>query len=280
MLTAESEGGQLKCHPYWAAQEYGVFKLKSLSEKKVSLDPQRRRRSSATHQESGGRRRANTTLDSSPSQALSTDHPHVVVRKFALSHSSEPFKPMREITQLHYSAWPDFGAPAQPSHLLGLVELADSMQRATVSSTVSHQLADDPEESNNARPMLVHCSAGCGRTGTFCTVDSVIDMLKRQRKEQRSGVTPMEIDSVDDSDYMNKLKAPRSEDDDWVLNGDVDLVERTVEDFRRQRISMVQSLRQYVLCYETILDWLSQQILGRRERSGSESRAAHGSRSS
>lgn len=108
-------------------------------------------------------------------------------------------------------------------------------------------------------------------------MDSVIDMLRRQRKEQRIGITPMEIDSVD---YMKRRNAPRSDDEDWIFDGDIDLVERTVEDFRRQRISMVQSLRQYVLCYETILEWLNQQMMGRRERSGSEPRAADGYRSS
>jgi tyrosine-protein phosphatase 2/3 len=38
MLTAESEGGQLKCHPYWKDKEFGPIRLRVLSEKKVSLD--------------------------------------------------------------------------------------------------------------------------------------------------------------------------------------------------------------------------------------------------
>jgi protein-tyrosine phosphatase len=42
----------------------------------------------------------------------------------------------------------------------------------------------------------------------------------------------------------------------WLNRHDVDLVEKTVEDFRHQRISMVQSLRQYVLCYESVMEWL------------------------
>ena len=45
----------------------------------------------------------------------------------------------------------------------------------------------------------------------------------------------------------------------WVHRNDQDLVEKTVEDFRHQRISMVQSLRQYVLCYESIMEWLVEQ---------------------
>jgi tyrosine-protein phosphatase 2/3 len=276
MLTAESEGGQLKCHPYWAAKEYGAFKLKALSEKRVSLDLQKYRRS-ATRQDSG-RRRANTSVELS-SAAAPANEPYVIVRKFTLSHSSEPFTPIREVTQLHYSSWPDFGAPAQPIHLLGLVELSNSLQRAASSAAVGlHIKADDPEDSLHTRPVLVHCSAGCGRTGTFCTVDSVVDMLKRQRKEHKSGVMPMEISS--DVGYMAKSKNAANESDDWIFDEEIDLIQKTVEDFRKQRISMVQTLRQYVLCYETVLEWISQQRAGgMRERSGSETRGG-GNRSS
>lgn len=172
---------------------------------------------------------------------------------------------MREITQIHYSSWPDFGAPASPAQLLGLVELCNSVSRSSLAPTESTR-SDDPEINENSRPVLVHCSAGCGRTGTFCTIDSVIDMLKRQRKEIRSGVTPMEgvsSSSSDGGDYLVKGKTDSDDvDGDWVLKQDIDLVERTVEDFREQRLSMVQSLRQYVLCYETILEWIAQQRFG------------------
>lgn len=280
MLTAESEGGQLKCHPYWTAQDCGQFKIKALSEKKVSLDPRKHRRSSA-RQDSSGRRRANTALDSSPPDADSGDHPHVVVRKFALSHSTQPFAPMREITQLHYSSWPDFGAPAQPSHLLILIGLANSLQRGVLPPAVASQSKpDEPEPAQSSRPILVHCSAGCGRTGTFCAVDSVIDILKRQRKEHHSGVTPMDLSTTDPLDYVAKRKVPEGADGDWIFNPEIDLIENTVADFRRQRISMVQSLRQYVLCYETVLEWVSQQYQARtRERSGSDSLASDDRRS-
>jgi protein tyrosine phosphatase len=48
-------------------------------------------------------------------------------------------------------------------------------------------------------------------------------------------------------------------DGGWVTKDDRDLIEKTVEDFRLQRLSMVQSLRQFVLCYESILEWLVEQ---------------------
>lgn len=54
----------------------------------------------------------------------------------------------------------------------------------------------------------------------------------------------------------------RPADDAWIFDQDIDIVQKTVEDFRGQRLSMVQSLRQYVLCYETVLEWMAQQSSG------------------
>uniref|UniRef100_L2GHM9 protein-tyrosine-phosphatase n=1 Tax=Colletotrichum fructicola (strain Nara gc5) TaxID=1213859 RepID=L2GHM9_COLFN len=261
MLTAESEGGQLKCHPYWQGRDFGLLKLKLLSEK-----------------------------------------------KFVLSHAAHPFAPMREITHLHYPSWPDFGAPAQPSHLLGLVRLANSMQSSaqpveTVAGRASPEpeSADEPEMNSRSRPMLVHCSAGCGRTGTFCTVDSVIDMLKRQRHAKSNSRPVRKRDSDGDIKMSGQAEevSPREKtfdfnpssrrssaegrrgspditplDTAWLNeDGDtMDLIQKTVEDFRQQRLSMVQSLRQYVLCYETIVEYvwrLHEETKGGRARSGS-----------
>lgn len=274
MLTAEKEGGQVKCHPYWSSQDYGQLRLKSLSEKKVSLDPKQRGLSESRRDIS--RKRANTTFETASSPATSTSEvPYAIVRKFTLSHAAHPFTPMREITQVHYASWPDFGAPANASQLLSLVELSNLMQRAAASPTPSPR-SDDPELDQSPRPMLVHCSAGCGRTGTFCTIDSAIDMLKRQQKELTSGVTPMEFTSQSEGgDYMGKGKATPV-DSDWIFNQDVDLVERTVEDFREQRLSMVQSLRQYVLCYEAVVEWIAQQHQVRRNSTGRERSGSDG----
>lgn len=235
----------------------------------------------------------------------------MVIRKFALSHSAHPFAPMREVTHLDYPSWPDFGVPAQPSHLLALVELANVMQRAAlpvdanaIAATVATERGvtpnwyEEPESDNNSRPMLVHCSAGCGRTGTFCTVDSVIDMMKRERI---ASLSANERKDNDGDTNMDGVTAPASTvripstrgggngrdngsdtalDVSWVGDGSIDLIARTVEDFRSQRLSMVQSLRQFVLCYETITEWVwrlqeksSQSANGRRGHIRAESEA-------
>lgn len=320
MLTAESEGGQLKCHTYWNDREYGPIQLRKLSEKKASLDLDKYKSNVATTQSTmpsgeASRKRANTTTTlEAPATTPAPAQPDtfVTIRKFALSHAAHPFAPMREITHLHFSSWPDFGAPAQPSHLLALVELANVMQRAALpvetasivrSSKIANGLApitwyDEPEADSASRPMLVHCSAGCGRTGAFCTVDSVIDMMKRQRLPHMPGggqpqvqapTTDMLMDLDDaispmtnrqmsfkfDLDHQPKFEERQIErhpslDLSWMHDDSLDLIQKTVEDFREQRISMVQSLQQYVLCYETVLEWVNR--LHEKGRAGPDGR--------
>ncbi|KXT01905.1 hypothetical protein AC579_1617 [Pseudocercospora musae] len=273
MLTAEKEGAQVKAHNYWNEKQYGSIHLEFLSEKRASLEPPRIKR----HQKRPSTVKRHSTNSSNPQVPPATldsreekggDRPYVIMRKFLVRHDRFPFEPQREVTQLQYSNWPDFGAPAHPAHLLGLVEQTNAVVRANNKTN-----STEPEPPNK-RPILVHCSAGCGRTGTFCTVDSVIDMLKRQHisRGSRQG-TPMDVDKppprkesggggggggffASQSQYQDNSE---SIDGPWTHKDDLDLVEKTVEDFRHQRISMVQSLRQYVLCYESIMEWLVQE---------------------
>ena len=74
-------------------------------------------------------------------------------------------------------------------------------------------------------------------------------------------------DFFDSFSSLPKEDVKMSADEDtvegaWVDKDDIDLIEKTVEDFRMQRLSMVQSLRQFVLCYESIMEWLVEQEQG------------------
>lgn len=281
MLTAETEGGQIKAHNYWNGRNFGPIQLGVLSEKRIRLEDlcqsvQARRRTAASRQANHGeqapRERPRSGTDQSPTTSL--DCPFVIVRKFVISHSEQPFERLREITHLQYSSWPDFGAPTHPAHLLGLVDQCNSVLRSLPG------ISRDGHGSSPERPTLVHCSAGCGRTGTFCTVDSVVDALKFQmsRTPRREDRHTSPIDPVSDSANGPPTANPffartheqpgwdqkdgqgsqsRGEHDQRSIDEEIDLVERAVEEFRMQRVSMVQTLRQFVLCYETVLEWVA-----------------------
>lgn len=214
-LTAEFERGQIKCHPYWESGKYGPLQVNNFSQKYLDIDSPDSQEVSSPFK---------TSEDSAK--------PYIIVRHFGLSHSAFPFQPLREVTQLQYPCWPDFGTTSQPAHLLKLIEQCDKVTSASPSRDVG---------ATGRRPVLVHCSAGCGRTGTFCTVDSVLDMLKRTPAENTAH--SQNSPTVDHSDH------------DCVYDRKLDLIAKTVADFRTQRPSMVQNLSQFVLCYESVLEW-------------------------
>lgn len=250
MLTAESEGGQVKSHAYWNSGEYGQVKVKQTAEQKVSLSgksssispssrpPMIRRQTTSTATPALEKKFNFEPQDLKASRKPPEEEPMVTIRRFTIMHKAQPNRNPREVTQIQYTQWPDFGAPASPTAILNVIRLVDKFQRdASSPSTVNSPSQPVGEKQ---KPIIVHCSAGCGRTGTFCTIDSVIDMLKRQRLEMDREVDDMEVDSKDD----------------WVTRDDIDLIAKAVEDFRGQRLSMVQNLRQFVLCYESVLQWL------------------------
>ncbi|RMZ75460.1 hypothetical protein DV738_g5449, partial [Chaetothyriales sp. CBS 135597] len=247
MLTAESEGGLLKSHPYWKTGDYGPLRATLISERQVSLEPRPSLKNPvSTTRPSLGQRRATAgnfigsdkDAEQTPLQSPGHGTASAIVRTLRLSPSATG-SPAREVVQLQYAQWPDFGAPTSPSILLALIELVNKCVRGQLSSAEPSPRQDTP--------ILVHCSAGCGRTGTYCTIDSVIDMLKTQRlahaQPQQSNSDAMQVDHAA-----------------WIERDDEDLIAKTVEDFRHQRLSMVQNLRQFVLCYETVLLWLVNQL--------------------
>ncbi|KAG7157933.1 Receptor-type tyrosine-protein phosphatase eta-like 2, partial [Homarus americanus] len=124
-----------------------------------------------------------------------------IIRKFKLSRI--PNYSSRIVQHFHFVSWPDMGCPDTPNHLINLVEAV----RKAVPSSSSH--------------VLVHCSAGVGRTGTFIGLNNMIDEIAEE-------------DSVD--------------------------VFHTVYKMRMHRTNMVQTEAQYAFLYKCVLKYYNNKI--------------------
>ncbi|XP_016104617.1 receptor-type tyrosine-protein phosphatase delta-like isoform X9 [Sinocyclocheilus grahami] len=83
------------------------------------------------------------------------------VRTFALYKSGSSEK--REVRQFQFTAWPDHGVPEHPTPFLAFLRRVKS--------------CNPPD----AGPMVVHCSAGVGRTGCFIVIDAMLERIKHEK---------------------------------------------------------------------------------------------------
>ncbi|XP_035287447.1 receptor-type tyrosine-protein phosphatase mu-like isoform X5 [Anguilla anguilla] len=118
-----------------------------------------------------------------------------VIRTFAVEKRGA--HEIREIRQFHFTGWPDHGVPYHASGLLGFIRRVKAKNPA------------------NAGPMVIHCSAGAGRTGCFIVIDIMLDMAERE--------------------------------------GVVDIY-NCVRELRSRRVNMVQTEEQYVFIHDAILE--------------------------
>ncbi|XP_067368606.1 protein tyrosine phosphatase receptor type Fa isoform X8 [Channa argus] len=83
------------------------------------------------------------------------------VRTFALYKNGSSEK--REVRQFQFMAWPDHGVPEYPTPTLAFLRRVK---------------ACNPSD---AGPMVVHCSAGVGRTGCFIVTDAMLERMKHEK---------------------------------------------------------------------------------------------------
>ncbi|XP_022621877.1 tyrosine-protein phosphatase non-receptor type 3-like isoform X1 [Seriola dumerili] len=83
-----------------------------------------------------------------------------VTRQFTLTHTQRGEE--RAVTHLQYVAWPDHGVPDDPSDFLLFINSVRERRRG--------------EE-----PLMVHCSAGIGRTGVLITMETALSLLEKGR---------------------------------------------------------------------------------------------------
>ncbi|NXJ04685.1 PTN13 phosphatase, partial [Odontophorus gujanensis] len=101
---------------------------------------------------------------------------------------------VRHISHLNFTAWPDHDTPSQPNDLLTFISYMRHVHRSG--------------------PIVTHCSAGIGRSGTLICIDVVLGLISRD------------------------------------LDFDISDLVRTM---RLQRHGMVQTEDQYIFCYQVVL---------------------------
>ncbi|XP_053360404.1 tyrosine-protein phosphatase non-receptor type 1 [Clarias gariepinus] len=92
---------------------------------------------------------------------------YYTVRQLELENLST--QETREILHFHYTTWPDFGVPESPASFLNFL----------------FKVRESGCLNSDQGPVVVHCSAGIGRSGTFCLVDTCL-LLMSLRKDPSS----------------------------------------------------------------------------------------------
>ncbi|XP_054721502.1 tyrosine-protein phosphatase 99A-like [Uloborus diversus] len=93
------------------------------------------------------------------------------IRTFVIRNSKVKKKTSAERTvyQYHYTNWPDHGVPEHPLPVLSFIRKSAS--------------ANPP----GGGPVIVHCSAGVGRTGTYIVIDAMMRQIKHKQSLSVAG---------------------------------------------------------------------------------------------
>ncbi|XP_002122575.2 receptor-type tyrosine-protein phosphatase alpha-like isoform X1 [Ciona intestinalis] len=128
------------------------------------------------------------------------DYGSFVERLLKVTHSDHPDDEPRNISQFQYRAWPDHGVPKTTSEIF----------RFRIRT-----LKAQPDCDVTQGPIVVHCSAGVGRTGTYIVLDYLVNKLNNDN-------------NIDVYDVIANLRTKRTE--------------------------MVQSLDQYVFLHKLAME--------------------------
>ncbi|KAL0489769.1 PTPN18 [Acrasis kona] len=135
---------------------------------------------------------------------VSTQNPSrdIILRKVKLESQNDE----KSVALLQYTGWPDHGVPSSTESFNQVLKVANELMTG-----------------REDKPMVVHCSAGIGRSGTFCAADSILQRMR---------------------DHMKRKLDPSTFE--WN-------VMETVAILRTYRSRMVQTKSQYDFLYDVLI---------------------------
>ena len=148
------------------------------------------------------------------SRSVSTPSRAYVTSRLVLTQRGS--RRARVVWHLQFTAWADHGCPEDAA---GFVQFVEEM--ATLRQTAASEMAVTPGGSRNT-PVLVHCSAGVGRTGVTIMCDVLLHCLDHN----------LEVD-----------------------------VPKLLHHLRQQRMLMVQTVTQYKFVYQVLAHYLKRSRL-------------------
>ncbi|XP_072390947.1 tyrosine-protein phosphatase non-receptor type 9 [Diabrotica undecimpunctata] len=141
-------------------------------------------------------------------ESIETDKDYTVT---TISLTNIKTEETREVSHWQFTSWPDYGVPHSAKAML---EFLERVRRKQASMVV--ELGDTWAGHPRGPPIVVHCSAGIGRTGTFCTLDICISRLE-------------DVGTAD--------------------------IRGTVERIRSQRAYSIQMPDQYIFCHLALIEY-------------------------
>ena len=208
MACNEQEAGKHKCERYWSDQEddeeevqFGKYFVRLLKSREIC--PDFLVRTMRLRWTGEGKKNEKLILISRNIEIIFYFTEFLLYFLYKGENKSEE---ERTVCQFHYGAWPDHGIPTQVRPLLEMVRLIRDCQ------------------ASETLPVLVHCSAGCGRTGTICAIDFIWGLLRTGK-----------------------------------LTSDFSLY-NLVRDMRGQRVAMVQTVDQYILVHRAVKELFLEQL--------------------